>query len=65
MQCNRPPINGLASVAHFGLRWRKGDTTRASTEVAIFTQCPPARMPRCLAVAAEIATRLRDWPQNQ
>ena len=63
MRCNLPAINGLARIAHFGLRWRKGDTTLASTEVAIFTQCPPARMPQCLAVAATIAARLRDWPQ--
>ena len=65
MRCNLPAINGLARIAHFGLRPRKGDTLLASTEVSIITQCPPARMPQCLAVATTIAARMRDWPQDQ
>lgn len=64
MRCTLPPIAGLARIAHFGLRPRKGDTALASTEIAIFAQCPPARMPQCLAVATTIAARMRDWPQD-
>lgn len=65
MVCPMPPKDGFERATYFGVRPRTGQHISSWTEITITASCPTATMPRCRKVAAEIATRMRDWPQDQ
>lgn len=64
MICVLPPDRGFERTVYFGVRPRPGEHVSRWTEITITAVCLATMMPRCRALAAEIAGHVRARKRN-